>query len=830
MAKNQLWKRISAIVLAAVIAMPAGFIASNEVKAAESIVANGDFDNEGAVDVNGWSIGESSLEDVVEMGNAVSYDFASDVASEWTVSNSSLSVADGVLNVANASKARTVDSGAFSVPEGATLGVSIKVDIASAAKVTVSLVEYTDDLSAKNITTLSYTASADGIWGEYSGTYTGTAGYTKVAFRISATRSYRTAMTIDDAYISYELATGEKVYGDGIIMDGSDYAMKLSNGNSTTYSAALTAGEWYEYSYDAHRENTVEGFVYGLKLGDEIKTATSGVFQATEGMTIGFGTNGTGTAYFDDLVVTAHAHNFVEGAADDTTIASEATCTEPATYYETCQGCGTKGTDTFPSGSAKGHSPVATPTKEATCTEDGNNAYWTCDPCSKVFSDKACTTETTVEASTIAKHTQSHTDAVEGTCTVDGNVEYWTCSCGKIYGDAASTNEIIDVVDPKHTQTHTVAKENSCTEDGNIEYWTCSCGTIYSDAACTTVVTDVVILKHTQTHTARVEATCTADGNIEYWTCSCGKIYSDVACTTVVTDVVISKHTQTHTARVEATCTEDGNIEYWTCSCGTIYSDAACTTVVTDVVIPKHTQTHTEAVDETCTEYGNIEYWTCSCGIVYADAECTTEVGTDVAIEPHMQATVPAVEATCTTDGNIEHWACACGKLYADVLCTTEITAEDTVIAKHTQAYVKEVAATAAKTGVKAHYKCSCGKLYADAACTKKVTASELVIAKKVVTVAKTKVSKVTAKKKALAIKWKKNAGVTGYEVQVSLNKNFKKIAKKATVKGDKKVSKTIKGLKSGKKYYVRICAYKVVDGVKFTSDWVKFKKAVKAK
>lgn len=40
--------------------------------------------------------------------------------------------------------------------------------------------------------------------------------------------------------------------------------------------------------------------------------------------------------------------------------------------------------------------------KESTCTESGNRAYFTCTDCDKVFTDAACTAETTVEAQVIA--------------------------------------------------------------------------------------------------------------------------------------------------------------------------------------------------------------------------------------------------------------------------------------------------------------------------------------------------------------------------------------------------------------------------------------------
>ena len=81
---------------------------------------------------------------------------------------------------------------------------------------------------------------------------------------------------------------------------------------------------------------------------------------------------------------------------------------------------------------------------------------------------------------------------------------------------------------------------------------------------------------------------------------------------------------------------------------------------------------------------------------------------------------------------------------------------------------------------------------------------------------AKVKKFKVKAQKKGLVLTWKKNATVSGCQVQISTKKNFKG-AKKFSVKKNRAKYKIGK-LKSGKKYYVRIRAcqpYKTQDGKK---------------
>ena len=92
-----------------------------------------------------------------------------------------------------------------------------------------------------------------------------------------------------------------------------------------------------------------------------------------------------------------------------------------------------------------------------------------------------------------------------------------------------------------------------------------------------------------------------------------------------------------------------------------------------------------------------------------------------------------------------------------------------------------------------------------------------------------TSVAKVTAKKKSLVVKWKKQAAqTTGYQIQYSTTAKFKK-AKTVTVKKNKTTKATVKKLASKKKYYVRVRTYKTVGKTKYYSGWSKAK-AVKTK
>lgn len=77
----------------------------------------------------------------------------------------------------------------------------------------------------------------------------------------------------------------------------------------------------------------------------------------------------------------------------------------------------------------------------------------------------------------------------------------------------------------------------------------------------------------------------------------------------------------------------------------------------------------------------------------------------------------------------------------------------------------------------------------------------------------------VSPKKKTAKVSWKKVPGADGYVIQYSTKSNFKgRIT--ASVKKRNTLSRTVKRLKSGKKYYFRVKAYKTVDGKKIFTNY----------
>lgn len=85
-----------------------------------------------------------------------------------------------------------------------------------------------------------------------------------------------------------------------------------------------------------------------------------------------------------------------------------------------------------------------------------------------------------------------------------------------------------------------------------------------------------------------------------------------------------------------------------------------------------------------------------------------------------------------------------------------------------------------------------------------------------------TSLSKLTTSKKAISVKWKKQATqTTGYQIQYSIDKKFKRNVTTLTVNKSKTTNKTITKLKSKTTYYLKIRTYKT-ENKKIYSSWSK--------
>lgn len=127
---------------------------------------------------------------------------------------------------------------------------------------------------------------------------------------------------------------------------------------------------------------------------------------------------------------------------------------------------------------------------------------------------------------------------------------------------------------------------------------------------------------------------------------------------------------------------------------------------------------------------------------------------------------------------------------------------------QHSYNYAYTVKSTYTSQGYDV-YTCSCGDSY---------TTNYKAVKK----LGKVNLKSVSSARKRHTIKasWNKKSGANGYQIYYSRNKNFKNLSAKKIVKGGKKTSYVGKNFTKGKKYYVKVRAYKNVNGRKVYGKW----------
>lgn len=226
----------------------------------------------------------------------------------------------------------------------------------------------------------------------------------------------------------------------------------------------------------------------------------------------------------------------------------------------------------------------------------------------------------------------------------------------------------------------------------------------------------------------------------------------------------------------------------------------------------------------TCTKDGKIEFVCSLCGHIFSTTTIEAkghDFGDNNELEYCKNCTAKNpnyTPPTTTTEPTSET------KPAASTTVTQPTTAVSTTLTPSSQPVTSTVTATATATSAEYQVPITAAQTTKTADTTKKATATKK--ANKTVKKPKnTKIKKLTSKKANLTITWSKISGVKGYQIQVATDKKFKKNKKTVTIKKQKTTKKTIKKLKSGKKYYVRIRTYKVSKNKKVYSSWTKAKK-----
>lgn len=403
----------------------------------------------------------------------------------------------------------------------------------------------------------------------------------------------------------------------------------------------------------------------------------------------------------EDLIIPAsHELKYIE--------AKEVTCTEDGNiaYYK-CTVCGLCYRDKDATSanyieedktkiSAQGHALVHHEAKAATCTEDGNIEYYSCERCNNSYYDNACTklianpTEKIPikalghdwkakygeslrdghwEECTRCKKTQNNSDHTfdEGKVTTapthtSYGITTYTCTFCK-----ATKTENKPIPEGDHIWDSGTVTEPTCTERGYTHY---KC----TIEGCTATYDDNYKdpLGHALEHYEKKDASCTKNGYEEYYLCTrCGKYYIDS----------LAKNQIEEPIKIEATGHTWGSIYYIDDETNTHYK--LCTKCSSKGQEASHTyQEITEGRNPlssaTCTQAA-IYKESCICG---KEGTATFEYGKPLG---HELTHYNSKTASCTEDGNIEYWHCSrlmCNGYFTDEKAQNKVSKEDVMLPK----------------------------------------------------------------------------------------------------------------------------------------------------
>ena len=276
---------------------------------------------------------------------------------------------------------------------------------------------------------------------------------------------------------------------------------------------------------------------------------------------------------------------------------------------------------------------------EPTCTENGRKEVWYEAYTNTYFLDSEGKEIIAAEDIIIPAegHDMSFHPSKNASCTENGNVEYWSCSkCGHTYSDKYGNKILPNFIinSTGHKLAYNSKKEATCTTTGLEEHYEClNCNKVYLDQQCQKSIDPSELIIPAKGHSPikqeNVISVCVQDSqNIELlYVCSdCGKTFADKGC---LHELETSVHDVSLVNEIAPKCTTEGIKEHYNCNvCGKNFLDKACTQLIEDVSLaPKgHSLTYYEKVTETSVKDGIKEHYFCSnCQRNYLDYDCTNE-------------------------------------------------------------------------------------------------------------------------------------------------------------------------------------------------------------
>ena len=366
------------------------------------------------------------------------------------------------------------------------------------------------------------------------------------------------------------------------------------NDSSHTYTEPIpAAGHNYESSVTTKPTCTTDGVRTYVCKNDSSHTYTEPIPAAHDWNSIWFSDENN---HWHECNVCAEMTDVGEHIWNSGVITTSPTCTTAGEKTYTCSACERKKTEVI---SATGHDLKAIEKKEASCTEDGYEAYWRCQTCGKIFSDEAGTAEignpTAITATghsygvvTYTWSADNRKCTAERKCTVCDDAESETadatatvvqeksCTLPELttysvtFGNSAFGTQTKENVQTAEATSHDLKavkkKDAGCTEDGHETYWKCNtCKKLFSDAAGTVEISNPTAIKATGHNLKKVEkkdATATEEGNSTYWFCDkCNKYFSDAKAETEIKkeDTVLAKLSTVNKKETEASSAKTAN-------------------------------------------------------------------------------------------------------------------------------------------------------------------------------------------------------------------------------------------------------------------------------